>query len=163
MTCRAALFLVSVVAMLASTAARADYQAGVRQFDRGDYVGAADAWRDAALSGDLNARFQLGRLYEEGLGVPQSYVHAHAWYNLAAALGHPEARAARDTLAGGMTGEQIAAAQTLAVQMSSGAPASSDPSVVAAPTGVAKSPAPARNGNDNPNLVPNVYRHTNWR
>ena len=49
-----------------------------------------------------------------GPGVPQDYVRAHMWFNLAAAPGYPGAAAKRDSIAANMTPAQIAEAQKLA-------------------------------------------------
>jgi TPR repeat protein len=70
--------------------------------------------RRAALQGERAAQAILGRAYSEGLGVPQDYVQAHMWLNLAAARGSGGAGKQREELAGKMTSEQIAEAQKLA-------------------------------------------------
>jgi TPR repeat protein len=61
----------------------------------------------------------LGDMYRQGQGVPQDYVQAHKWYNLAATIYtntevHRDAAKARDSLAKRMTPAQIAEAQRLA-------------------------------------------------
>ena len=56
----------------------------------------------------------LGVMYAQGNGVPQDFVLAHMWTNLAAAQGHEGAKSGRDVLAKRMTSEQIAEAQRLA-------------------------------------------------
>jgi len=53
-------------------------------------------------------------MYRKGQGVPQDYVQAHMWVNLAATQGREDARKARDILAFQMTPAQIAEAQRLA-------------------------------------------------
>jgi TPR repeat protein len=54
-------------------------------------------------------------MYANGHGVPQDYVLAHMWFNLAAATGMVETAAAdRDMVAAKMTPAQIAEAQKLA-------------------------------------------------
>jgi TPR repeat protein len=56
-------------------------------------------------------------MYFDGQGVPQDYVLAHKWLNLAAAQGgmrSDTAVKARDNVASQMTPEQIAEAQRLA-------------------------------------------------
>ncbi len=57
----------------------------------------------------------LGLIYQDGRGVPQDYVEAHLWFNLAAAQSSGEDRERnvnnRDDLAARMTPEQIADAQ----------------------------------------------------
>ena len=54
-------------------------------------------------------------MYVNGQGVPQNYVEAHMWFNLAAAQLSGEDREkyveARDAVAGLMTPDQIAKAQ----------------------------------------------------
>jgi hypothetical protein len=82
--------------------------------------------------GNDAARSSLGLMYEAGRNVPQDYVQAHVWFNLAAsqnsfgvgsAAGLPNslesafqeaAIKARDRVASKMTPEQIAEAQRLA-------------------------------------------------
>ena len=53
-------------------------------------------------------------MYGEGKGVPQDYVRAHMWWNLAAAKGNAVAVKNRDKVAAKMTSTQIAEAQKLA-------------------------------------------------
>ncbi len=56
----------------------------------------------------------LGYMYKEGWKVPQDYVTAHKWYNIAASLGDDKSKYERDALAKLMTSSQIAEAQKLA-------------------------------------------------
>ena len=70
--------------------------------------------RDSAQRGDPAAQVALGERHMTGDGVPLDYVAAHAWFNLAAALGRPEAAAMRDAAADLMTPEEVAAAQAVA-------------------------------------------------
>jgi TPR repeat protein len=61
------------------------------------------------------AQAYLGILYKRGEGVPQDYVQAHMWFNLAAS--HENMSGAvelRDEIASKMTPAQIAEAQKLA-------------------------------------------------
>ena len=70
------------------------------------------AWyRRAAEQGNSGGQFGLGMAYAIGAGVPQDYVDAHKWLNLAASRGHDRAREQRDNVAGEMTREQLAEAQ----------------------------------------------------
>jgi TPR repeat protein len=69
-----------------------------------------------AEKGDASAQDSLGTAYVKGDGVPQDYVLAHMWFNLAAALGSESARESRDAVAKVMTPDQIAEAQRLARQ-----------------------------------------------
>ena len=73
----------------------------------------------AAAKGIFFAQSNLGRLYENGQGVPQDYVVAHMWYNLAASRETiPSQRdwvvERRELLAAKMTPTQIAEAQRIA-------------------------------------------------
>ncbi len=53
-------------------------------------------------------------MYFLGRGVPQDYVQAHMWLNLAAANGDKDATNFRDRITEQMTAAQIAEAQRLA-------------------------------------------------
>ncbi len=57
-----------------------------------DYEKAATWFREAAVNGVANARYNLGVLYHQGLGVPQNIDTAFGWYRAAAKAGHPEAQ-----------------------------------------------------------------------
>ena len=60
------------------------------------------------------AQAGLGFMYEAGRGVPQNYVLAHMWFDLAAARGFRRAAELRDLSVDHMTPEQVAEAQKLA-------------------------------------------------
>ncbi len=75
--------------------------------------------RTAAEKGYAPAQYNLGVMYHTGQGVPQDYVQAHMWYNLAAAglppgEGRDSAAKNRDIVAKLMTPAQLAEAQRLA-------------------------------------------------
>ncbi len=97
-----------------ATPASADFQAGMRAFNRGNYATALSELRPLAEQGDAISQYTLGVLYANGYGVPQDFVQAHKWYNLAAANGAEVAGLRRDTLAKQMIPAQIAEAQQLA-------------------------------------------------
>ena len=84
-----------------------------------DYEEAIRWYRAAAEQGYAKAQDSLGTMYYYGLGVPQDYIQAHMWYNLAASdlTGEYKERNVknRDEIAEKMTSEQIAEAQRLAV------------------------------------------------
>ena len=79
-----------------------------------DFAEALRLWQLAAEQGHAKAKGNLGFMYDEGRGVPQSNVLAHMWNNLAAADGLEGAAANRELVAELMTPEQIAEAQRLA-------------------------------------------------
>ena len=74
--------------------------------------------RVKADAGDANAQGLLGFYYSTGQGVPQDFVEAHKWHNLAASRASVENRKRfaerRDAVAAVMTPQQIADAQQLA-------------------------------------------------
>jgi plasmid stability protein len=96
--------------------AHADYDDGLRAYESGNFLAAAEEWYLSGLRGDVASLFRLGQLYEQGLGASQNFVEAHRWYNLAASHGHSEAQEARDALATRLTAEQLAEAQDLATR-----------------------------------------------
>jgi len=57
-----------------------------------DFPRAAQWFEEAALNGVANARYNLGVLYHQGLGVQQDTAKAINWYKAAAAQNHPEAQ-----------------------------------------------------------------------
>jgi hypothetical protein len=121
---------IAVGAVFVGAAVSADFEAGLRAYEAKDYRKAFKVWQEAARAGSAKAQLRLGHLYEAGQGVPQNFVEAHRWYNLAAAEGEASAAAARDGLMKRMTPEQVAAAQRLAAEWtpSRGATATPTPS-----------------------------------
>lgn len=70
--------------------------------------------RLAANQGNRTSMEVLAVSFHTGAGVPQDYVQAHMWANLAASRGSARAMKLRDELAAKMTPEQIAEAQKTA-------------------------------------------------
>ena len=56
-------------------------------FLKGDYAGAMAIWLPLAEDGDAHARFNVGLLHDEGLGVPRNPLEARRWWNMAAEQG----------------------------------------------------------------------------
>jgi len=75
-------------------------------------------YRKAAEHGHANAQYNLGNAYCQGQGVPQDYVQAHMWMDLAASGftvdDQNKYSSARDAVAAKMTPQQIDEAQRLA-------------------------------------------------
>ncbi len=69
---------------LAAPAALADYEAGLAAARAGDYATALREWRPLAEAGNRDAQFNLGLIYENGLGVPADGAEAARWYRRAA-------------------------------------------------------------------------------
>ena len=79
-----------------------------------DDAEAVRLFRKDADQGDTDAQYNLGLIYTVGSGVPQDYVLAHVWLNLAASQGDKAATSLRELVAAKMTPAQIAEAQKLA-------------------------------------------------
>ena len=83
-----------------------------------DAVEAVAWYRKAAEQGHIEALHKLGRMYHQGRGVPQDFVEAHRWYNLAASRltgdQREEAATDRDAVAEQMTPVDLSEAQRLA-------------------------------------------------
>lgn len=94
--------------------ARSDYEAGRIAWEEGRHEAGVAQWTSAAAAGDSRAMLALGRAYRRGIGVPQDYVEAHKWLNLAAGQGSVDAAEERDELAGAMTAEDQSEAMRLA-------------------------------------------------
>ena len=72
-------------AVLAAPQARgADFFEAYEAFQRGDYEEARAVWSTLAHDGDVDAQFNLGALYENGLGVAEDAEQAARWYRAAA-------------------------------------------------------------------------------
>jgi len=79
-----------------------------------DYATALREWKSSAELANANSMLMLGVMYEKGQGVPQDYIHAHMWLNLAESSGSVAAGNRRDVVARKMTPSQIEKAEVLA-------------------------------------------------
>jgi hypothetical protein len=84
--------LFALATLIAAPSAFADFQTGLEAYQKGDYVGAAKEWRPLAEQGDPVAQFNLGLLYLDGHGVPQSPVEAANWFRRAAEQDYTQAQ-----------------------------------------------------------------------
>jgi len=73
-----------LLALAATLPARADFDAGSAAARAGDYATALREWQPLAEQGHRDAQFNVGLLYENGLGVPADGAEAARWYRLAA-------------------------------------------------------------------------------
>lgn len=76
-----------------------------------DYVAERMA---SAETGRAEALYDLGLLYSIGQGVPQDFVEAHKWFNLALERGVRRAEVDRHDVALELTNRDIAKAQRMA-------------------------------------------------
>jgi len=74
------------------TAHAADFSAGIEAYARGDYATALRIFRQLADQGDALAQYNLGDMYDIGLGVPQDYAEAVKWHRKAADQGYAAAQ-----------------------------------------------------------------------
>jgi len=89
---RRGLFTIGAVLLLTSSAAMADYAAGLAAFNRKDFAHAFSEWIESAKTGDAHAQHGVGMLYEMGQGVPYADAKAAAdWYQKAAAQNYAPA------------------------------------------------------------------------
>lgn len=80
-----------VVYAAPNPAADAMFNAGIEAYRAGDIKAAVDSWSQAAQGGNGMAGYLLGRLYEQGRGVPQSDGTAFHYYLLGAQAGNAQA------------------------------------------------------------------------
>ena len=83
--------LAAGAACIMAAPALADVKAGVDAWGRGDYETAVKEWRPSAISGNMDAQFNLGQAYKLGRGVTQDLAQAEEWYRKAAVQGHEKA------------------------------------------------------------------------
>ena len=80
-----------------------------------DYVEAVKWYRKAAENGCNSVEYTLGVSYRDGIVVPKNDVLAYMWFNLSA-VNNPMSAVFRDSLAIGMTKEQISEAQKSSIE-----------------------------------------------
>ncbi len=67
--------------------ASADFDAGIAAYQANDLPLAYREFREAAEAGHMDSQFNLGLMYEKGIGVEQDETEAVAWYTRAAEQG----------------------------------------------------------------------------
>jgi TPR repeat protein len=108
-----AIAAVLLVLSFAEPAAAGPLEDADAALKRRDYATSLRFIRPLAEQGDASAQYNLGVLYDNGLGVPQDKVRAYMWFTLSAAQGRDGAAAFRDLIARRMTPAQIEEAQKL--------------------------------------------------
>ena len=84
-TLLAACLVVALSLLLPATGpAWAGFDDGMAAVKRGDYHAAHEIWLPLAERGDMRAQYNVGVLYDRGLGVPQNFAGAAKWYLAAA-------------------------------------------------------------------------------
>lgn len=90
---RARILVILTMFAAAAPAARADFAAGVKAFRSADYETAFAEWMPLAERGSGDAQYNLGILYQYGLGIENDFAVAALWYRRAAEQYHPNAQA----------------------------------------------------------------------
>ena len=92
-TQKIAIGLVVVTLFVGSvTAYAAEFDVGVKAYQRGDYATAIQIFRQFADRGNAIAQNNLGLIYDYGKGVAQDYAAAVRWYRKAADQGYVRAQ-----------------------------------------------------------------------
>lgn len=84
-------FYLVLVVLLLPLVVLADYEAGRRAANRGDFSTALKEWEPLATQGDREAQFSLGRMYARGDGVPRDFERAAELFRRSALHGHGRA------------------------------------------------------------------------
>ena len=85
-------FLIILFTLASNVVWSADFYKGEAAYFDGDYVTALRELKPLAEQGDDDAQFWLGRMYEQGFGVPQNYKTALKWYRLSAEQGDSDSQ-----------------------------------------------------------------------
>lgn len=87
------IFFISLILTLSTSISFADnLDDGIMAALAGDYSKAYEFFLVEAKSGNSQAQYYLGMMYDNGKGVPQGYKEAVKWYRLAAEQGNMEAQ-----------------------------------------------------------------------
>ncbi|MBL4907548.1 MAG: hypothetical protein JKX94_08860, partial [Sneathiella sp.] len=109
---------VVALALLSAGSALADFQAGLTAYNNKDFATAVTTWKADAVKGDLNAQYNLGILFEQGVdGYPKDLAAAYGWYRLAASQNIDAAEKALIRIKPLMTAGQIEAGNTQAIEI----------------------------------------------
>jgi len=85
-------FLSALFASLLSNQALAGFDEGVAAYQAGDIQLAAKEFRAAAAAGNSDAQFNVGLMYEQGIGVSKDEQESLVWYRKSAEQGNPNAQ-----------------------------------------------------------------------
>lgn len=106
-------------------AAQADeYERGLSAFKQRDYALAMAIWEPLAEAGNVAAQFNLGRMHDNGIGVPEDDFKATAWYKRAADADFTPAQ--RELAMAYIEGEGVAVDPTKGIDLLKDAAANGD-------------------------------------
>jgi TPR repeat protein len=89
---KATLVVLSLLCGAAEPVVAEPFEEGFKAFEGGNYPTAMRLLRPLAAEGDAKAQYNVGVMYEEGLGVSIDYTEAVGWLLQAAEQGHSEAK-----------------------------------------------------------------------
>ena len=81
-----------LVFLLATLSLAGNFEDGLAAVERGDFDSAHELWLIEAEKGNVKAQFNLGLMYDSGMGVSQDYKKALNWYRKAADQGHTKSQ-----------------------------------------------------------------------
>jgi hypothetical protein len=84
--------------LMSGSAYPTDFDKGTEAYSKGDFKTALAEWRPLAKQGDAEVQFNLGLMYEQGLGVPQDDKEAVKWYRLATKVFQKHSTVRRQTI-----------------------------------------------------------------
>ena len=106
-------FLLAAIILNAGVAWAGALEDAVAAIDKKDYATASRLVTPLAQRGNAGAQRILGFMYMYELGKPRDYVRAYMWWTFAAANGDSQARGFRDSVAPGLSADQLAEAKKL--------------------------------------------------
>ncbi len=83
---------VALFSFAAAISSAADFGTGLTAYQKGDYAAALKEWRPLADQGVAAAQFNLGLMYLDGHGVPQSAEEAVKWFERSAEQDYTQAQ-----------------------------------------------------------------------
>src|SRR5258707_12371148 len=85
--------------ILSAQPATADMYTATQAYDKGDFAGAFQQFKDLAELGQPTAQLNLAIMFGRGKGVAANATYAHAWASLAAQNGEHRGKAIPEDLA----------------------------------------------------------------
>jgi TPR repeat protein len=89
---KAILVVLSLLCGVVESVVAGPFEEGLNALEGGNYGTAMRLLRPLAAGGDATAQYNVGAMYEEGLGVPIDYTEAVGWLLQAAEQGNSEAK-----------------------------------------------------------------------
>jgi hypothetical protein len=101
-----------------ANAAWADLYTATQAYDKGDFAGAFQQFKELAELGQPAAQLNLAVMYGRGQGVTANSTYAHAWASLAAQNGQERGKAVADELAASLTPTSLRVSAEIQAQYS---------------------------------------------